>query len=207
MWITSNLHRTALILAASNPNPTKQKLRSWLGSAAVLLREHLQEQHREGSVVSDSNQCELNRGCGRAGCGGGTGTGSGRGRGGAAAASGSATITACRAAGEATEEAGGGAVPAAGEEGTADGGSSRETGEGGPGPGPERSGGGDHESGKGAGTGQTCAPTAEEEGLPLPAAMTLRFLAAMDEGYVGSRREENARLRRRRSAMRDESAG
>lgn len=49
---------------------------------------------------------------------------------------------------------------------------------------------------------QTCIPTAEEEGLPLPAAMTLRFLAAMDEGYVGSRREENARLRRRRNEER-----
>lgn len=45
---------------------------------------------------------------------------------------------------------------------------------------------------------QTCVPTAEEEELPLPAAMTLRFLASMDEGYVGSRREENARLKKRK---------
>ncbi|CAN0235721.1 unnamed protein product [Scytosiphon promiscuus] len=51
---------------------------------------------------------------------------------------------------------------------------------------------------KGPVGGQACAPTAEEEGVPLPADMTLRFLAAMDEGYVGSRREENARLERRR---------
>lgn len=48
------------------------------------------------------------------------------------------------------------------------------------------------------GAGQICIPTAEEEGLPLPAAMTLRFLAAMDEGYVGSMREENARSKKKK---------
>lgn len=146
----------------------------------MLLREHLQEQHREGSIVSEGNQCKLNRGCDRADC-----AGTGRGRGGTAEGG----ITAClAAAGQVIEGEGEGegAPAAAGEEGSAGGG------------------GGKAREG-GAGTGQTCVPTAEEEGLPLPAAMTLRFLAAMDEGYVGSRREENARLKRRRT--REERAG
>lgn len=46
--------------------------------------------------------------------------------------------------------------------------------------------------------GPICQPTGEQEGLPLPAMVTLRFLSAMDAGYVGSRREENARLRKQR---------
>eukprot|EP00752_Nemacystus_decipiens_P006169 g5566.t1 len=188
------------MLARRAEAEAEEKLRSWLGSAAVLLREHLQDQHREGSVVSEGNQRKLNRGCNRAGCGG-TGTGTGRGRGGTAAAP-EGAFTACPPAGEVSQETRERAVSAAGAEGSGDGGSvSRETGE----AGSPVSRGGDRGSGVGAGAGQTCIPTAEEEGIPLPAAMTLRFLAAMDDGYIGSRREENARLRRTR--MRHERAG
>ncbi|CAM9910475.1 unnamed protein product, partial [Discosporangium mesarthrocarpum] len=42
----------------------------------------------------------------------------------------------------------------------------------------------------GEGRGGVCPGSGEEEGLPLPAVMTLRFLAAMDEGYLGAIREE-----------------
>lgn len=159
----------------------------------MLLREHLQGQHREGSIVSERNLCKLNRGCDRAGCGG-----NGRHRRGGTAEGGT---TACLAAGEVSAGAGAGAVSAGGEErsvGGGGGGGSGET----SGRQPPR---GDRGSDKATETGATCVPTAEEEGLPLPAAMTLRFLAAMDEGYIGSRREENARLKRRR--MREEMAG
>lgn len=44
-----------------------------------------------------------------------------------------------------------------------------------------------------------CSLTGEQEELPLPAAMTLRFLSTMDEGYVGSMREENARMQKLRA--------
>ena len=162
----------------------------------MLLREHLQEQHREGSVVSAGNQCKLNRGCDRAGCGG-----TDRGRRGGAAESGDATA-ACPPAGEVSQETGNRVASAAGEGIARDGGGGREAVREWSSPSSSRGGRG---SGMRAGTGQTCAPTAEEEGLPLPAGMTLRFLAAMDEGYVGSRREENARLKR--SRMRHERAG
>lgn len=158
----------------------------------MLLREHLQGQHREGSVVSEGNHCKLNRGCDRAGC-----ARAARGLGGAAS---EGATTALPAAGEPSGESGERGGSAAGEEGTA-GGGGREAG-GGDGEPPR----GGRESGRRAGTAQACVPSAEEEGLPPPAAMTLRFLAAMDEGYVGSRREENARLKRRRRT-RDDSAG
>ncbi len=176
----------------------EQRLKSWLGSAAVLLREHLQDQHREGSVVFEGNRCELNRGCERANC---------------AAASAACPGAEAAAAGEAVEpgEANG---SARGVQGGAHGTGASGDGEEGFAVGEESTveklreaapRGGGRRSGKGGqGMGQACVPTAEEEGLPLPAAMTLRFLAAMDEGYVGSMREENARSRRRRE---EEGAG
>ena len=178
----------------------KQRLKSWLGSAAVLLREHLQDQHREGSVVSEGNQCQLNRGCEKANCA--TTTACPEAGAASAAAAAAAAIAAAGEAGEAEGVAQGEAqvagAPADGEEVFAVGGGAGKT---------LSTGGasrGDRRSAEGAGMGQTCAPTAEEEGLPLPAVMTLRFLAAMDEGYVGSRREENARSKRRRE---EEGAG
>ncbi|CAN0281651.1 unnamed protein product [Ectocarpus sp. 12 AP-2014] len=170
------------LLARRAEAEAEEKLRSWLGSAAVLLREHLQGQHREGSVVSEGNQCHLNRGCDLARCSGGgaveeMGTAAGGDSGGGSVASGAAA--------ESTTGEGEGLEPEVG---------GQEMGE-------EVSRDGPSRGGARTGTlrGQhTCVPTAEEEGLPLPAAMTLRFLAAMDEGYVGSRREENARLKKRK---------
>lgn len=169
------------------PSLLSQKLRLWLGSAAVLLREHLQGQHREGSVVSEGNQCHLNRGCDLARCSVGSAAeemgAAGGGSGGESVASGAAAESAAGE-GEGLEAEGSGQE--AGDQVSRDG-----------------SGAGATRTGTLRGQ-QTCVPTAEEEGLPLPAAMTLRFLAAMDEGYVGSRREENARLKRR---MKEGGAG
>ncbi|CAM9646820.1 unnamed protein product, partial [Ectocarpus sp. 8 AP-2014] len=170
------------LLARRAEAEAEEKLRSWLGSASVLLREHLQGQHREGSVVSEGNQCHLNRGCDLARCSGGgaaeeIGAAARRGGGGGSVASGAAA--------ESTAGEGEGLEPEVG---------GQEIGEE-----VSRDGPGGVETRTGTLRGQqTCVPTAEEEGLPLPAAMTLRFLAAMDEGYVGSRREENARLKKRK---------
>ena len=142
-----------------------QKLRSWLGAAAALLREHLQEKHREGFIVAKGNQCNRNRRCEAADCDGHNQ--------GAKGTEGVDAAPYSAAAKEATRAAGG--KDLAQDLGSDGGGSSFDS----------------------AGARQVCIPTAEEEGLPLPAAATMRFLAAMDEGYVGSIREENSRARRR----------
>ncbi|CAM9149168.1 unnamed protein product [Pylaiella littoralis] len=198
------------MLARRAEAEAEERLRSWLGSAAVLLREHLQEQHREGSIVSEGNRCELNKGCDVANCGatgregmeggavgttgcsaggGGRGGGGGDGGGGGGANANDAEAETPKT----TVSTVDGEVTLAGDDvreksnkekrPSSFGDSTRR--------GPDK--------GKGR---QTCVPTAEEEGLPLPAAMTLRFLAAMDEGYIGSRREENARCQRRRNEKR-----
>ncbi|CAM9966985.1 unnamed protein product [Hapterophycus canaliculatus] len=194
------------VLARRAEAEAAEKLRSWLGSAAVLLREHLQEQHREGSIISEGNQCQLNRGCDAANC-----AAMPRGREGAVR-NGTAACPATAAAPAAPENVGG-------EGSETDGAARRARGD----AAATATGGGGGEDaiaaeGKQKPSSsdgrpiarthlracQTCSPTAEEEGIPLPAAMTLRFLAAMDDGYVGSRREENARLERRRK---EEGAG
>lgn len=186
-----------------------QRLRSWLGSAAVLLREHLQEQHREGSILSEGNQFQFNRGCDMTNC---FATDSEGARGRVGTTGGPAGAAAAREGGV----GGGGAQGNNTEVGTPEPAVStvdeevslaegvvirdRSNKENEP-----SSSNGSIETSRGSnkGTGQqTCMPTAEEEGLPLPAAMTLRFLAAMDEGYVGSMREENARLKRTRNKER-----
>lgn len=169
----------------------------------MLLREHLQEQHREGSIIAEGNQCQRNRGCKAANCASsraGTRRG-GRGAGGigaeetAVGSQGSRGILGTHLRGTGMELVDGKDSHRLAENG----GSSLEAGGGGE---DKRligaAGDGGAKSVMWNGAGQICIPTAEEEGLPLPAAMTLRFLAAMDEGYVGSMREENARSRKRK---------
>lgn len=167
----------------------------------MLLREHLQEQQREGSIIAEGNQCQRNKGCKASSCassraGGRRGFGTTPSRG--ARGDGSGAVPARGAQKDENTEtvcpAGGGGV--VGEGGSQEEGKQKLVGRSGV----------DGGSVTWNGAGQICIPTSEEEGLPLPAAMTLRFLAAMDQGYVGSMREENARARRKRMA-RDEGAG
>lgn len=231
-----------------------------MGKASVLLRVHLQEKHREGSIIAEGNQCQLNEGCSTAKCSnggvGGSGSGclgggAGRNKGGLEAAlPGGERSGGGRGGGEGRGKSEGGSVSGDGEAvAAAEGGGAEEV-EGGDAASPRPAAaapaavvgvasaasdkgfvrdaahgkggkrglnidvGGDGErssisplsaavgeaaggSGAWSSEGQVCVPTAEEEGLPLPAAMTLRFLAAMDEGHVGSMREENERLRRK----------
>lgn len=165
-----------------------------MDDAAVLLREHLQDKNREGSLVAEGNQCYRNRGCELANCGG------------RRSALGDTTSTVI---GARSLELGkrdnieplSGVVEATVE--VDDGGFDGEEG--------FRNRGGRYcadgprgESISSDRTGQAsqvCVPTAEEEGLPLPATVTMRFLAAMDEGYIGSILEESSRARRASQGM------
>lgn len=184
----------------------------------MLLRDHLQEQHREGSIIAEGNQCQRNRGCKAARCATSRAERKSRsrrvpltggGEGGGDAAGTEKTVKAAVGAGETPGTEGTAATMSAsvGEEffaedgGSRDDGTDERRGSGGDGHRRDDSGvGGSPKSIMWNGAGQICIPTAEEEGVPLPAALTLRFLAAMDEGYIGSMKEEIARQRKDRSS-------
>eukprot|EP00904_Undaria_pinnatifida_P004520 jgi/Undpi1/14069/HiC_scaffold_9.g03720.m1 len=238
--------------------PGGDEKRAMLARRAEVEAE--EEKHREGSIIAEGNQCQLNEGCSTAKCSnggvGGSGSGclgggAGRNKGGLEAAlPGGERSGGGRGGGEGRGKSEGGSVSGDGEAvAAAEGGGAEEV-EGGDAASPRPAAaapaavvgvasaasdkgfvrdaahgkggkrglnidvGGDGErssisplsaavgeaaggSGAWSSEGQVCVPTAEEEGLPLPAAMTLRFLAAMDEGHVGSMREENERLRRK----------
>lgn len=166
-----------------------------MDDASVLLREHLQDKNREGSLVAEGNKCHRNRGCELANCNGrrsALGDTTSTVMGGSSLELVRGDIEPLSGAGEVTVEVGDGGLD--GEEGFRDRGGGERYGADGP--------RGESISSDRAGqASQVCIPTAEEEGLPLPATVTMRFLAAMDEGYIGSIQEESSRARRASQGM------
>lgn len=166
----------ALNLLCTN---SAQALLSLMDDASVLLREHLRDKNREGSLVAEGNQFHRNRGCELANCNGHR------------SALGDTTSTVI---GARSLELGKGDIePLSGVVEVDNGVGGRYCVDG--------LSGESISSDRTGQASQVCVPTAEEEGLPLPATVTMRFLAAMDEGYIGSILEESSRARRASQGM------